>query len=189
MDHREYMGELLRRTGLYRMDGTTQVDRELDAYMAGLEILYDAVDERVKDAFLQTAGEQGLSYAESAYAMNGDGLSLEERRKRLLLRRAVRSESREDMLRLLESQGIYAGISDNFAEQSICVMPRPGTAKDQIRWLRSVFSCFLPVHLELVVDTRLLTWEALEAFGYTWEQIDQKQKSWEDLDDFSGTTA
>ena len=187
MDHRDYISGLLRRTGLYTLNGQTAVDRELDAYMAGLEILYDAAEEAIREAFLQTAEESGLQKAEAVYGMNGEGLTAEERRRRLLLRCSVRNGDKKSLYRLMGAFGISDTIAENFSGQSLCVMPQPNLSQEQEGWLEKVFPLFLPAHLAVSIDFRSLLWSSVDKAGRTWAQMEAAQMSWKAIDAYNGS--
>lgn len=87
------MWKSMKATGLYRLDGSTAVDRELQTYAAALDPLCDDLKKLKRESFTATAEDYGLRYREVALGILWPGHTAEERRKMIARRR--RPERRE----------------------------------------------------------------------------------------------
>lgn len=80
----ESMKRKLKPLGLYRLEENTAVSAELSAYAAGLDVLYDILEEMEREAFTQTAESYGLSERERFAGVEQKELSTEKRRELLI---------------------------------------------------------------------------------------------------------
>ena len=83
------MKQKLQSTGLYRLDGSTLVDAELQAYAAAMQALADEIWKLEQEGFVQTAGGDGLELWERACGNVRDTLSTADRREMLCSRLRV----------------------------------------------------------------------------------------------------
>ncbi len=180
----ESMRMRLRETGLYALSGGTAADWELEAYAAGLELLYAAVVELAQNAFPETAAAEGLSLWEGLFGLSGEGLPEEERRRRLLLRVSAVPGSREGLLRAAESMGVPVSAAEEPGR--ICCMTAGTPDGEELSRFRRSIGGFVPAHLKLILDSRPLSWDAVEEKGYSWQQMDSASMTWRDIDSLGG---
>ena len=82
----ERMKEILEQTGLYTVGESSLIYAELQAYAAGLDKYFEALDELAREGFAATAQTYGLRYWERIiHRMVPTGV-LEKRRKALIFK-------------------------------------------------------------------------------------------------------
>ena len=86
------MRAMLEKTGLY-FGEDKWLSAELAAYAKGLELVYDTLSHVRRDAFVQTAEEDGLKAFESLFRVVPSVDSTKNRRAMLLTRGAVQAST------------------------------------------------------------------------------------------------
>lgn len=81
MDSTENMRRVLNACGAYKLDGSTMIDRELEAYGAGLEPVWERAAGLERDMFALTAGEERLGIWERLYRRQAAFGDIEARRR------------------------------------------------------------------------------------------------------------
>ena len=148
----ESMRRQLRPTGLYTLDGTTAVDRELAAYAEGLDALCADINELQAESFVAAASGYGLSLREQAFALPASGTA-EERRAALLGLGAVRQGSctKEGTEAALAALGLSVELEEDAANSKVVAhflaAPACGEAEAQKK-----LEIFLPAHLSAESD-------------------------------------
>lgn len=79
------MKSKLSATGLYRIEKGSNVSNELCAYSKELDLFYSELDSVLRECFIQTAKDYGLSRREAFSGREGGTLPTEKRREILLL--------------------------------------------------------------------------------------------------------
>ncbi len=140
-------------TGLYRLDGSTRADFELEAYAAALDPLCDDLKNLQKESFAVTAESYGLLYAESALGVPQPAGTSEGRRKTVLALGAAGAEGfgAAALKKLLTDLGIEAKVTEDVPNRKLTLRvtgePPGGTAA----WEKLV-GRFLPAHLTAAWD-------------------------------------
>lgn len=169
---------------LYRFDGNTRVEAELTAAAAGLDLVYQALEELTQEAFLPTAQELGLAMRELSFGSERADLPTELRREMLLYRGAVtvNDNTKQSLEQALQSIGIRAELWEAPEEQKLYVLSHEVLDQSVTRYrLKQAALQLLPAHLEILFDFGKITWsyikntekpfQELENSGYTWAQI------------------
>lgn len=150
------MKSCLRKTGIYKLDGTTLVDVELAAYGAGFQLILDAYQILAKEIAVQMAESFGLTMREALIAQSFSHLPLERRRVQLLQNLAVSNDDYtiSAMEQQLDSLGITAHITERTADNTITV-----TVTDISRLavqsqpaVQTLAEIYLPAHLYVTYD-------------------------------------
>ena len=152
------MRAMLEKTGLY-FGEDKWLSAELAAYAKGLELVYDTLSHVRRDAFVQTAEEDGLKAFESLF-------------------RVVPS------VEAMQKQLLAAGINGKLVPQkggvlNINVLSTMGISEAAAE---SEARAFLPAHLSLVFDFGKNTWDAQDAAGSSWNVLDLRNRTWNALD-------
>lgn len=108
------MRAMLEKTGLY-FGEDKWLSAELAAYAKGLELVYDTLSHVRRDAFVQTAEEDGLKAFESLFRMVPSVDSTKNRRAMLLTRGAVTSA--DHTVEAMQKQLLAAGINGKLVPQ------------------------------------------------------------------------
>lgn len=175
------MRAMLEKTGLY-FGEDKWLSAELAAYAKGLELVYDTLSHVRRDAFVQTAEEDGLKAFESLFRMVPSVDSTKNRRAMLLTRGAVTSA--DHTVEAMQKQLLAAGINGKLVSQkggvlNINVLSTMGISEAAAE---SEARAFLPAHLSLVFDFGKNTWDAQDAAGSSWNVLDLRNRTWNALD-------
>lgn len=165
------MRAMLEKTGLY-FGEDKWFSAELAAYAKGLELVYDTLSHVRRDAFVQTAEEDGLKAFESLFRVVPSVDSMENRRAMLLTRGAVTPA--DHTVEAMQKQLLAAGINGKLVPQkggvlNINVLSTMGISEAAAE---SEARAFLPAHLSLVFDFGKNTWDAQDAAGSSWNVLD-----------------
>lgn len=175
------MRAMLEKTGLY-FGEDKWLSAELAAYAKGLELVYDTLSHVRRDAFVQTAEEDGLKAFESLFRVVPSVDSTKNRRAMLLTRGAVTPA--DHTMEAMQKQLLAAGINGKLVPQkggvlNINVLSTMGISEAAAE---SEARAFLPAHLSLVFDFGKNTWDAQDAVGSSWNVLDLRNKTWNALD-------
>jgi hypothetical protein len=176
----------LRPLGLYRLDGATLVDAELKAYAAGLKLFWEAAAAFTRECFTATAEEEGLTLREALCGGTPAGLTVEQRRERLLYRTAVTADdcSREGVARALVAAGLHADVVEQPDEALYVNVHAPLGDTALCAALEAAAQEFLPAHIEAVFDFRPLSWDAVEAMELIFSAMDARGLTWNQIDHY-----
>lgn len=83
MDSFTSMKTKLDNTGLYTIEKGANIYAELKAYAAGLDVLFETLDKMLRELFIDTAEDYGLSCREELLGKVKDSYTLEKRREML----------------------------------------------------------------------------------------------------------
>ena len=108
------MRAMLEKTGLY-FGEDKWLSAELAAYAKGLELMYDTLSHVRRDAFVQTAEEDGLKAFESLFRVVPSVDSTKNRRAMLLTRGAVTPA--DHTVEAMQKQLLAAGINGKLVPQ------------------------------------------------------------------------
>ena len=163
------MRAMLEKTGLY-FGEDKWLSAELAAYAKGLELVYDTLSHVRRDAFVQTAEEDGLKAFESLFRVVLSVDSTKNRRAMLLTRGAVTPA--DHTVEAMQKQLLAAGINGKLVPQkggvlNINVLSTLGISEAAAE---SEARAFLPAHLSLVFDFGKNTWDAQDAAGSSWNE-------------------
>ena len=143
------MRAMLEKTGLY-FGEDKWLSAELAAYAKGLELVYDTLSHVRRDAFVQTAEEDGLKAFESLFRVVPSVDSTKNRRAMLLTRGAVTPA--DHTVEAMQKQLLAAGINGKLVPQkggvlNINVLSTMGISEAAAE---SEARAFLPVHLSSI---------------------------------------
>lgn len=152
MDAYDSMKARLLETGLYRLDGSTLADCELQSYAAGLDPVYGALRELQKESFVETAEGYGLENREKIFGLASPG-GTEARRKAVLAMGAVLPDgfTKKGMEESLAGLGLNVSIEELSGERKLAVrflsMPECGETEALKK-----LEIFMPAHLPYEPD-------------------------------------
>ena len=110
------MRAMLEKTGLY-FGEDKWLSAELAAYAKGLELVYDTLSHVRRDAFVQTAEEDGLKAFESLFRVVPSVDSTKNRRAMLLTRGAVTPA--DHTVEAMQKQLLAAGINGKLVPHGV----------------------------------------------------------------------
>ena len=179
MNSLETMISLLKPTGLYKLDDS-YVFCELKAEAAGLDRLFAALDELLRECFPQTAEEEGLRVYERVMHLGGIPESTAALQNRIT--GALSLCGRYKTLSAVEAGGRIFGtdwtITENPSEESLSVSGEgfslPYDAADDIF---AMLGSLLPAHLEASFNLHVATWYTWNRLGKTFSELDAENRS------------
>ena len=146
---RQRMLTQLKSTGLYRLDGSTVVEKELRIYSDFLGELEYEIRKLADNCFLDTLDRDGILALRRLYALPA-GMSAADLKEIAQLRAGItnRDFTREGVLRCMAAGGFQAEIMENFTQGTVTVTIRSdkgafGTREEAEAFLRGC----LPFHL------------------------------------------
>ena len=157
---------------------------ELRAYADELDRTRSELDALLPERFLQTAGDRGLSEYEEMFGPAMSGLSLEERRRRLLLRMTLGGGdfTPAGICRALDSFGLDYAIAEFPALNRLNITAQSDYSKAQQDLIRQETGKIIPAHIEYQLVFNTLTWAQLDARDKTFAQLDNDNLTWEQID-------
>lgn len=140
-------------TGLYTLDGKTDVDFELRAYAAGLDPAVEALKVLKRESFVPTAETYGLTEAEILCGQDSPSESSPERRKRLLAVNSVTADddTPEDIRSLMNALGFQLTVTSDPRSQTV-TYHITGVPSGSRASLQRELDGFAPAHLNVVYE-------------------------------------
>lgn len=166
---------------LYRLDGSSRVEAELTAMAAGLDLVYQALEELTQEAFVPTAQGMGLGMRELSFGSERPDLPMGLRRNMLLYRGAVtvNDNTKRSLEQAMLSIGIRAELFEVPEEQKLYVLCREVLDQSVTRYrLMQAALQFLPAHLEILFDFGKVTWSYLDKTEKTFQELETPGYSW-----------
>ena len=183
----ERIKKILRPLGVYRLDGDTLVEKELQAEACALQELEKEIDRFYRELFISTAEEEGLILREKLCGGEKVGRPLSNRRKMLLFRGAVTAagNTRKKVEEALTACGLLCPVTEladrlyinchGMLDQTLTKEGAEKAAQE-----------FLPAHIPCYFDFRELSWQEIEEKGLTFAQMDLAGLTWEQIDSYMG---
>lgn len=180
----------LRAICIYKLSGTTIIDAELEGYAEGLAMVEEAISELKQEAFIATASDYGLSLRECIFGATKDNLEIPNRRSMLLYRGAITANdnTRTSLERALIACGINASLIENFDGESIyinCLSLLDGFSSQED--VESAAETFLPAHLRIEFDSRVLNWNYIDNRSYTFNTWESQNLTWNNIDTYGNS--
>lgn len=183
----ERIKAVLRPLGVYRLDGGTLVEKELQAEACVLQELEGEMERFGRELFISTAEAEGLALREKLCGGEKTGQTLKNRRRMLLFRGAVTAagNTRKKVEEALAACGILCSITE-FADRLYVncygllddTLDQEGAAKAALE--------FLPAHVPCDMDFRNFSWRTIDRSGRTFAQMDQAGLTWLQIDRYQG---
>lgn len=172
-------------TRLYSCEPGSLVYAELSAYAKALAPLCDLLDELQKEAFIPTALSFGLALRERLCGPELAFLPPQERRDRLLSRGAVtvNDYTPKGIQNALFSLGIRATVCES-ADQTVYVNVISADRDLSQNQIIVAASEFLPAHCPCSFDFSPLSWSLIDTKDLSFDAMDQAGLSWEQIDAF-----
>jgi hypothetical protein len=150
-------------TGLYRLDGSTLVDKELQAYAEVLDPLYEDIKTLQNESFVSTASDYGLRYHELALGVLWPEDETEGRRRIIYALGSVGAHgcSKAAFEKLLADLGIEAELAEDVADRKLTISVKKEPINSPRDW-EEIVERFVPAHIETVWDYSQLEQDTTE---------------------------
>lgn len=176
----------LRPLALYDLREQSFVAKELLCYAVFLDAVEDAVDALLREGFVQTASEAGVSRMEAVTGSRQSAdMPLSKRRDMLLYRFAHRPDdfSPTGMENGLRAIGLDAALIENLSQEQLILSDSSAIESlGQYLRVRREARQLLPAHLEVLFNMGTLTWSVFEGKNYSWSQWNNLALNWMELE-------
>lgn len=134
---------------IYSLQADGLIEAELRAYAVGLQGLYDAVSDMLREMFIQTAEDVGLTELELMAALYASGDNIAERRERLLKRLSVKPTdiNADGLKNAVASLGIECNISESPSESWVNIDILTPVDKNRQSSVAAELNRFVPCNL------------------------------------------
>ena len=139
--------------GVHR--GVARADDNDIAAQAGLDLLFNELDEMLKEYFIDTAQSYGLTERERFTGAVRDDLSIEKRRELLKIREQTNEEfcTPEGFNKILEGYGLgNFKITENPSQNALSVKISDSLSELNKVWVNKMIEKDFPAHLEITVE-------------------------------------
>lgn len=182
----ESMTKKLSPTGIYSLEENGAISNELKTYSTGIDQSDDILDIIIREAFVSTAEDYGLSMWEEMFGGIQSGVDASTRRKlikgRLQLNYSNFTPS--GVKEIINSLGITSyTLTENPALFLVIIdLSAQSYTKTQRKWIKEQLEELLPAHLEISTIFGTVTWNEIDNMSLTADQMDAKNYSWDDID-------
>lgn len=185
----EKMKERTGVVGIYD-DDASNLEIELMVYTEELERSRDNLDRLLRERFVTTARDEGLSAYERLFGAVTEGESVDERRERLLLRMSLREDdfTPAGIRRALDSLGIQCELNEYPALQRLNITVTSDHTPKEQAFIREQVAGIIPVQLSCQITFNTLTWEQMDAMNRTFGAIDNENLTWSQIDNRTNET-
>lgn len=145
----ESIKEKLSAIGIYSIKQGGLIDAEIQAYAAGLQEVYDSIDELLCECFVQTAESYGLEQLETMTRTYMSGDELEVRREKLMNRLQINPSiiGKDALEKQVASLGLSCNITESVSDSKIYVDILTEVTDDKKEFLKEELLRFTPLHL------------------------------------------
>lgn len=182
----ESMKKKLMPTGIYTLNENGAASKELEAFATGIDSKDGELDVIIREAFVKTAEDYGLSMWEELFGSVQSGEPPAVRREMIKGRLKLSSLSftpsgAENIVRSLgideftikETPSLFMVTVDLSAKKY---------SKARRKWIKEQLDELLPAHLEIVVIFGTASWNDIDSLNLTANAMDGKHYNWNDID-------
>lgn len=182
----ESMKTKLLPTGLYTLTDYMGVSKELLTYSVGIDNLDDSIDVIIREAFLTTAEDYGLSMWEEMFGGIHNGVDADKRRYMIISRLLLNYNcfTMDGVKSIIDSLGItdYT-ITENPSLFMVTIdLSQNDYTRTQRKWIKQQLEELLPAHLDIVTIFGSATWDDIEALNLTANEMDYRRYIWDEID-------
>lgn len=182
MNKSEEMRSQLAPLNLYKLNGSSLIDCELESYGAALDVLQSRLDRLCSLLWVSTAGEEALSIWERRLGFCGEG-TVEERREKILTRlrrNCAGAFTREGIDGLVRESGIIGGVVNDFNNLSarLYCWNEPLVIEDFVSAVKIVRDA-APAHVQVIAEVAQDDWNKTDARDYDFDRWDAMALHWD----------
>ncbi len=181
------MADALAATGLYTLKNYTGVYKELQSYAAELDELYDIYEELIRECFISTAEDYGITLYETLDGPARTSYTLDERRKMLTAQYNItcNDNTLAGVLKYLNSLGLECEITEYPLIYDVYIKASGEYTDAQKSYFLSKAEAFLPCHLTFSIDFRVgVAWDTYDARGFTFDELDVRGFTWRYMESY-----
>lgn len=154
MDSFNSMSSKMTATGIYTVTEHSNNYAELKAYAAGLDMLFEMLDEMKREYFIDTAESFGILNRERFTGAVRDDLSIEKRREMLKIRELTNEKtcSPASFEKILSGYGLTNfSITEHPSTRMVLIKINDNLSESDRVWVEYMISNDFPVHLNVQV--------------------------------------
>ena len=173
---------MMKPLGIYSLNGGTLIDAEIDSYVTGLELAEKRLENLLKEGFVQTAEDIGLTMREKLFGSERSSLSAAERRSRLLLRlSSVMSEwNNVGITNTMKSSGFDGTIYEALSDETLLLKGLGSSSKpEDFKQFIDAADEIFPAHLRYSMDLPSPDWDTLDGYDKKFGEWDELGYRWE----------
>lgn len=155
MDSLTSMTEKLKGTRIHKVKPGGRNYAELKAFSAGLDLLFNLLDEMLVEYFIDTALSYGLYERERFTGAVRDDLSTQKRRELLKIREQTNEKfcTPESFNKIMTGYGLNSfEIVENPSENALTVKIHDTLSETNKAWVEKMIENDFPAHLEVTVE-------------------------------------
>ena len=180
----DYLRELLRPLGVYRLDGSF-LGAELDSLGTGLDGVQAYLEEIQREMCLITAQDRGLEMAAGLFVRRPAASTVQRMRQALAALGRIGGDS--FTLAAINSTicgcGLNAVVTETDSPGTVEVrFPEVAGIPEDFDQMQPIIEDILPAHLLIRYVYSYQTWAQLEARGLTWAALEADQVTWKQLE-------
>ena len=179
----ERLNERTHAVGLYA-DDAVNLNTELEVYAAELERLSEELDRILRESFVVTAEDEGLSVYERIFGAVREDASVEQRREMLVLRMMLGDNdfTPAGFSKAMDSLGVSWELSEYPGLQRMNITVLSDHTPGEQAFIRSQVAELVPAHLEWQLTFNTLTWDQMDRMDRTFTAIDSEALTWDQID-------
>ncbi|MBQ1546192.1 MAG: hypothetical protein IIZ59_01505 [Clostridia bacterium] len=171
--------------GMYSLNIGDLIVWELTSYAEEIDKLSDDVSEALRECFINTAVDIGLSSYERLYGAPHEEMSEQVRRQTIISTINIDDNdfTPSGVLGFFSSIGLECTIIEMPLIFDMTIMPEGGTYTESTReYIRKMAGEFLPCHLNFTIDFRSCNWDSYDMLENTFDEWDEMDMTWEEID-------
>ena len=175
----------LRPIGMYTLNLSDNVYKELRTYAEEFDEITSGITQAIGECFLQTAELEGLEAYERIIGAPRYDLQLHERQDllRKLFNVSVNDYTLVGVYGFFESLDFECDITEDPQHYELLITPRGGEySRVERDYIIARAEAFLPCHLTFTIEFRTIDWDGYDALEKTFDDWDALELSWNELD-------
>lgn len=179
------MTDKLKKTAIYRF-GSTNISSEILTYAIEFDRLNDNIDEMLRECFISTACDYGISLRELVIGAVRDDLDIEKRRQMLTMRECININdfNISGIQKALNSFNVDSIITEYPSFNMVTVNAIGGYTQKERSWIKTEIEKIMPAHLDVQIIFNGLSWEEFDNKDITFSELDGKDMTWDEIDNF-----
>lgn len=155
MNSLDSMTKKLENTKIYAVNPGGRNYAEIKAFSVGLDMIFNELDEMLREYYIDTAQSYGLTERERFTGAVRDDLSIEKRRELLKIREQTNEEfcTPEGFNKILEGYGLgNFKITENPSQNALSIKISDSLSELNKVWVNKMIEKDFPAHLEITVE-------------------------------------
>lgn len=171
---------------IYSLDEESKIYAELSVFADEFDLIYDSLDEILRESFVFTACGYGLDSIESLYTAPFSELDPEERRGRIMNRLLTSDE--DFTLSAMESALNAFGteeykITECVKDSRVIIEISGDCTEERKAYIKREITKIMPAGIVVWTLFYGISWQSFEDKNYTFSSMDSLNMTWEEIDE------